>query len=342
MTWQERILNADELKPYLSEANADSLAAQVAALLAHQKANWPQLKEGYEALAQIETKGLEVDGSSLIVQHNPKRVRSTSAAVDKTSIAARRCFLCADYLPLEERGVGFGQEYVILCNPFPVLDKHLVIAHKEHTEQTIAGRMETLLTLALELGEEYFVLYNGPECGASAPDHFHLQALSRDTLPIESSLQFSEPPAETDCGVCEDMQRGNFELFTLTDAGRSAIVFRGASRVELSAWIYRVIEGLAEATNKAEPMMNIIAFCERGVFTVLLFPRAKHRPTCFFAEGEDRLVISPGAVDMAGILVVPEHQHYEKLDAAKVYEIFSEVSLSSELVDRIVGQICEA
>jgi hypothetical protein len=329
------------LKPYLGEANADLLSAQVAALIAHQKATWPQLKEGYEALAQIETKRLEVEGSSLIVQHNPKRVRSTSAAVDKSSIAARRCFLCADYLPIEEKGVAFGQTYVILCNPFPVLDKHLVIAHKEHTEQTIAGRIEMMLALALELGEEYFVLYNGPECGASAPDHFHLQALSRDTLPIEASLQQSEPEVETDCGVCEDMQRGNFELFTITDAGRSAIVFRGASRVELSAWINQVIEALAEATNKTEPMMNLIAFCERGVLTVILFPRSRHRPACFFAEGVDRLVISPGAVDMAGILVVPEHQHYEKIDAAKVYQIFSEVSLSGETVDAIVSQVCE-
>jgi hypothetical protein len=342
MNWQDRILSADELKPFFDRVTADKLSTQVAALIAHQKAYWPQLKEGYEALAQIETKRLEIDDASVIVQHNPKRVRSTAAAVDKTSIAARRCFLCADNLPAEEKGIAYDEEYVILCNPFPVLDKHLVIAHREHIEQKIEGRIEAMLALALDLGEEYFVLYNGPECGASAPDHFHLQALSRAVLPIEESLRQSEPPAESDCGVCEDMQRGNFELFTLTDARRSAIVFRGASRVELAAWIYQTIEGLAAATNKTEPMMNFVCFCERGVFTVLLFPRAKHRPACFFAEGEDRLVISPGAVDMAGILVVPEHLHYEKIDAEKVSRIFSEVSLSSELVEQIVSQVCEA
>ncbi|MBI3649822.1 MAG: DUF4922 domain-containing protein [Acidobacteria bacterium] len=342
MNWQERILSAEEMKPYLDAANADHLAAQVAALIAQQKHDWPQLHEGYAALAQIDTKRLLVDGSTVIVQHNPKRVRSTAAAVDQSSIAARQCFLCPENLPAAERGIAYEDEFVILCNPYPVLDNHLVIAHRHHLEQKIEGRIETLLGLTGELGEAYFVLYNGAECGASAPDHFHLQALSREGLPIAASLQESEPLTETACGVCEDLQRGNFALFTINDAGRSVIVLRGASRVELAAWLYATIEGLAKATHKTEPLMNLVAYCERGVYTVLLFPRARHRPDCFFAEGEARLVISPGAVDMAGILVVPEHAHYEKLDAEMVAAIFSQVSLPSAYVEEVVGEVCEA
>lgn len=342
MNWQERIIKAEELRPYLDDANGKQLSAYVAALIAQQKATWPQLKEGYEALSQIQTKQIEIDDSVIIIQHNAKRVTSTAAAVDKASISARRCFLCPDNLPLEEKGITYNDEYVILCNPFPVLDKHLVIAHKDHVEQKIAGRIEDLLALAFDLGDEYFVLYNGAECGASAPDHFHFQALSRAVLPITESLLATEQSSETDCGVCADMERGQFELFTIADAGRSVIVFRGASRVENAAWINQTIDALAKATNKAEPMMNLICYVDRGVFTVLLFPRAKHRPASFFAEGEERLMISPGAVDMAGIVVVPEHKHYERVGAKQIGEIFSEVSLDSDFVDKIVGEVCQA
>jgi hypothetical protein len=342
VNWQERILNIDELNRYLNDKDASNLAACVEALIEQQKANWPQLKEGYEALSQIETKRVNIDGSSLIVQHNAKRVRSTAAAVDQTSIAARQCFLCSENLPAEERGIFYDEEYVILCNPFPVLDKHLVIAHKEHVEQKIAGRVEDLLALAFALGDAYFVLYNGPECGASAPDHLHFQALCRAVLPIEETLKAAEPPTEIDCGVCESIERGNFELFTVADAGRSVIVFRGANQFEIVSWIYQIIAALSKATCKAEPMLNIVCYVDRGVYTVLLFPRARHRPACFFAEGEERLTISPGAVDMAGILVVPQHQHYEKIGAQQIEKIFSEVSLRSDLIDEIVSRVCEA
>jgi hypothetical protein len=340
--WQERILSVDELNQYLDGREASSVSACVEALIAHQKANWPQLKDGYEAISQIETKSVNIDGSNILVQHNARRVRSTAAAVDKDSIAARRCFLCSENLPAEERGIFYDEEYVILCNPFPVLDKHLVIAHKQHVEQKIDGRIEELLGLAFDLGDDYFVLYNGPECGASAPDHLHFQALSRAVLPIEETLQTSEQPSEADCGVCEMMERGSFELFTVSDAGRSIIVFRGANQFEIVPWVYQIIASLSKATFKPEPMLNIVCYVDRGVYTVLLFPRARHRPACFFAEDEERLTISPGAVDMAGIVVVPEHAHYDKISAEQIERIFNEVSLSSDIVDEIVGQVCEA
>jgi hypothetical protein len=342
VNWQERILSLDEINQYIGDKDESSISASVEALIAHQKANWQQLKEGYEAFSQIETRNVNIDGSNIVVQHNPRRVRSTAAAVDKDSIAARPCFLCSENLPQEERGIFYDEEYVILCNPFPVLDKHLVIAHKQHIEQKIEGRIEELLALAFDLGDEYFVLYNGPECGASAPDHLHFQALSRAVLPIEETLKAGESPSEADCGVCESMERGNFELFTVTDAGRSVIVFRGANKFELVPWVYQIIASLSKATFKPEPMLNIVAYVDNDVYTVLLFPRARHRPACFFAEGEERLTISPGAVDMAGIVVVPEPEHYKKISAEQIEMIFSEVSLSSDFVDEIVGQVCEA
>lgn len=342
MNWQERNLSIEEINQYLDDKDAGHIPASVAALIAHQKDNWPQLKEGYQAFLQIETRNVDIDGSNIVVQHNPRRVVSTAAAVDKASIAARPCFLCSENLPAEERGIFYDEEYVILCNPFPVLDKHLVIAHKQHIAQKIESRVEDLLALARDLGDDYFVLYNGPECGASAPDHLHFQALSRAVLPIEATLKAGEPPSEADCGVCESMERGNFELFTVNDAGRSIVVFRGANQFDLVPWIYKTIASFSAATNKPEPMLNIVAYIDSGVYTVLLFPRARHRPSAFFAEGEERLTISPGAVDMAGIVVVPQPEHYRKITAEQIEKIFSEVSMNSDFVDEIVEQVCEA
>lgn len=340
MNWQERLLSAEDLQPFLQGEEAADFSSQVAALIEHQKAHWQSLKEGYEALAQIETKRLELDGSSVVVQHNVKRIRSTAAAVDKASIQARRCFLCAENLPEEEKGIAYDDDYIILCNPFPVLDKHLVIAHRQHVDQKIADRVEALIALARDLGDEYFVLYNGAECGASAPDHFHLQACSRELLPIKDALDESEPPPEEDCNICADMARGNFELFTLSDFGRNVVVFRGANRLELAFWIYRVIEEFRNATGKEEPMINLLCYYHRGVWTALLFPRARHRPAYFFAEGAEQLIISPGAVDLAGLLVTPRHEDFEKITAEQVEDIFKEVSLDAEFVDEIVEKVC--
>lgn len=342
MSWQDRIINETELRPFLKGEMADSFAVRVEALLAHQKANWQALKEGYDALAQVETKRLDFDGSTVVVQHNAMRIRSTAAAVDRASVQARRCFLCSENLPVEEKGVAYGEDLIILCNPFPVLDKHLVIAHREHIEQKIEGSVGAMLSLARDLGDGYFVLYNGAECGASAPDHFHLQALSRADLPIAETLNTNEPPSQEDCNFCADVARGQFELFTVGDAGRSVIVFRGASHMELTGWVEQVIEALAQATSRAEPLMNIVAYTDRGVWTVLLFPRARHRPACFFAEEPERLLVSPGAVDLAGIVVVPEHRHFEKIGARQVEAIFSEVCLSLDVVEGVLEEVCQA
>ena len=346
MSWNDRFIGMDELQPYLKGESEDALASRAAALLAHQKATWPALREGYEALSQIETKRLQFDGSTVIVQHNPKRIRSTAAAVDTASVQARRCFLCADNLPAEEKGIPYNDDLVLLCNPFPVLDRHLVIAHRDHVEQKIEGLVDTILALARDLGDDYFVLYNGPECGASAPDHFHLQALSRAGLPIVDTLAETEPAPEHGCDICSDFTRGQLELFTVGDAGRSVVVFRGGSLVEVSIWVERVIAALARATagveSRKEPKLNLVGYYDKGVGTVLLFPRARHRPACFFVEEPDRLLVSPGAVDMAGVVVVPEHSHFERIGIREIETIFSEVSLDLAAVEEILEEVCVA
>lgn len=340
MNWDDRIIDDAELRPYKDEDADDSLEAVLAALIDQQSATWPLLARGYEAFAQIETKRVRVEESDVVVQHNPRRIVSTSASVDKPSIDARPCFLCPENLPPEEKGVAFGEDFVILCNPFPVLDRHLSIIHREHIPQQIQGSLEALLALTQHLGSGYFVLYNGPQCGASAPDHLHFQACSRELLPIESNLFQDEPVLDEDCSYCEQTARSAFELFTLGGCGRSVVVFRGGDPHEMTHWVYRVIDELAAQTDRAEPLLNIICTYGHKLWTVYLFPRAKHRPRCFYAEGKERLVVSPGAIDMAGVVVVPERDHFDKIGATQVAQIFSEVSMNVELVNDLVDGIC--
>lgn len=339
MNWDDRLVSEQVLEAYLEDENDSSLEALVAALLDQQYDAWPLMREGRDAFAKVETKRVEVEECEVVIQHNPGRIRSTSASVDKQAVERRRCFLCPDQLPPEEKGIGYG-DWVILCNPFPVLDRHLSIVHREHIPQKIAGNVETLLALAKDLGSSYFVLYNGPESGASAPDHLHLQACSRELFPIEEHLFEDEPLMSEDCSYCEETARNTFELFTLGGCGRSIVVSRGGNSEEVARWVYEVIKELALTTDREEPLINIVCTYDPKMWTVYLFPRARHRPASFFAQGEDRLVVSPGAIDMAGVVVVPEREHFEKIDGPRVAAIFSEVSMARELVNDLIDGIC--
>jgi hypothetical protein len=335
MRWEERFIGARELDEYL-DGNTSGLGHLAKALIRHQKDTWPMLAEGYRALAAVETKRFQLRESVVLAQHNAGRRRSTSAKVDRASVEARKCFLCPDELPVEEKGIPYG-DLVILCNPFPVLDSHLSIVHRLHTEQKIYGNVESLLALARDLGQEFFVLYNGPQCGASAPDHLHFQACSSQLLPIQDDLGSDGSMESQQCAVCSE-GRDDFELFTLSDLARSVVVFRGNNLLTLAQWIYDAIAGLSGGS-ETEPMINIVATHAASTWTVYLFPRARHRPACFFAEGEDRLMISPGAIDMAGVVVVPERAHFERLTAQKLEDIFAEVSLGVEEVDSVIERL---
>jgi hypothetical protein len=193
--------------------------------------------------------------------------------------------------------------------------------------------------LAADLAPDYFALYNGPQCGASAPDHLHFQACARAVLPIAEELRAEMTADPAHCDVCEAMPRDQFDLFTMAGCGRSIIVFRGSNLEEMSHWFYRIIAELPRNDGHIEPMMNIVCIYERGVFTTFLFPRAKHRPASFFAEGEQRLIVSPGAIDMAGVIVTPRKEDFVRLDGARVEAIFAEVSLSDDRVNEILEHL---
>jgi hypothetical protein len=291
--WASRLVGTD----------AAGLAPAVERLFAEQAAAWPLLARGLRGLAEARTRTLRIGPATIALRHIPHRLQSTTARVDAASVGARPCFLCLDNLPPEQRGVAIGEEWVALCNPYPILDRHLTIVHRHHLPQRLAGRTAALLGLAREL-PGCFVIYNGPECGASAPDHLHFQAASRALFPIEADSEGREG---------------------LLDHPARPVVLRDESPERLSARVDALVEALAAVTDHtAEPLVNLAAFSSNGRLTVCLFARRRHRPAAF-ERGE--LLLSPAAIDLSGVLVAPRAEDYERLTSEMALTVFDEVML---------------
>ncbi len=346
MNWESRILSENNLKPWcssdsgsdrvlvMSPNQADQVAtapgtapfesgtlnATVKSLIRQQVATWPMLRDAVIGLEKVEFKKFTVKGSEVFAQFNPARIVSTAAKVDAATISKRPCFLCADNLPPEEKGIAFGDRFVVLCNPFPVLKDHLVISSREHVPQAIEGNFGAMLDLAQDLGENWFVLYNGPRCGASAPDHFHFQACSRAEVPLFEDFDFWLQRNSNEVGY---VVNHNYR-FNLMACG-------GNERQKLVEWFGRAIGHLAAVTNsEVEPMLNLTATFQNGQWSVFILPRGKHRPACYDAEGDAKLTISPAAIDLAGVVVVPQPDHFARVTGADLENIFSEVGLSDD------------
>jgi hypothetical protein len=281
---------------------------EIEELYNRQLRTWPQLAKGVAALKQAKTPAVQIDWFTVFIRHIPHRMASTTASVDRKSVARRPCFLCAGNLPAEEEGVQFDEDFTIYCNPFPIVDRHLTIAHNNHGLQRIANQFGKMLDLAAAL-PRYLVIYNGPECGASAPDHMHFQAGSRGLLPIERDT-------------------AGLTGIAVPNYGRNVFLFRGRDRSVLIDRVERTIDLLAKTTDKrAEPLVNIAVFQEKGEWVTYLFPRGKHRPEVFHT-GE--LTVSPASIDLCGIFVVPLAQDFERITGDAIAAIFREVTLPDD------------
>lgn len=285
-------------------------------LFLRQAEEWPLLAAGVAALAGARTRDLSGDGRGPLVRHIPHRATSTTAKVDPASIAKRPCFLCRENLFPEQRGLPFGDAWTLLCNPFPIVTRHLTIVHREHRDQRIAGRLGELLDLASAL-DGLFVLYNGPRCGASAPDHLHFQAGALEELPVARLARRASGPA-------------------LDAWGARALLFRGA-RAEVVRDGDRALALLSTAfPQEPEPWINVVAWREADAgFTLLLYPRAKHRPEAFH-RGE--LIVSPAAIDLSGLVVTPVEGDFERLTATAMRSVSEEVTIGeAELAAVVAG-----
>ena len=278
---------------------------------------WPRLAAGVQGLADAQTRPVRIDWFDVFTRHIPHRVGSTTAKVDRDSIAKRPCFLCAGNLDPEQKGIAFDSDYTIYFNPFPIVDRHLTIIHREHRPQHIAAELPSMLGLAAAL-PGYFVIYNGPECGASAPDHMHFQAGSRALFPIEKDTAHL---------------RGK----TIPDYARNVFLFRDSDRSRLVEKMDHTIELIASVTGKRpEPLINIAAFHEQKQWTIYLFPRGKHRPDVFHT-GE--LTVSPASLDLCGIFVVPLEMDFARISGKDIAAIFQEVTLPDAAFEEVAAKL---
>jgi hypothetical protein len=291
---------------------------EIERLFQQQLVAWPMLVRGVEGLAHAKTRSVHIDWFDIVIRHIPHRVTSTTAAVDPESIQMRPCFLCAGNLSPDQKGIPFGPDYILYCNPFPIVEHHLTIVHRHHRSQRIAGEFGTLLDLAKVL-EGYFVIYNGPECGASAPDHLHFQAGSRELFPIEADTVNVPGPA-------------------VPRYARNVLLFRSFDRSYMIEKMSHAVELLSSVTGKTtEPLINIAVFNDaKSGWTGYMFPRGKHRPQVFHS-GE--LIVSPASIDLCGIFVVPVEKDFAKISAEDIAAIFREVTLPDNQFEEIVERL---
>lgn len=301
-------------------AAANDLAGRLRALWDAQANEWPMMAKGVACLADSEVREVEYGGLRCKLQFNPGRAVSASAKVDARSIAARPCFLCEKNRPAKQRGVDAGDGYVFLCNPMPIFNPHFTVPTRNHQPQRIDACLPKMLELAQRLSGLFTVFYNGPKCGASAPDHLHLQASPLGATPFEEQL-IADASGFIDWSAQSDITVG-----LTAEPGPPAIVVAGADRDAVLAHVQKVLASLAEHfPADPEPMLNALALHTDGTFRVVLFPRASHRPTNFGTD-EGQVLVSPGLVDMLGLLITPRREDFDNLDGEAVAEIYREVT----------------
>jgi hypothetical protein len=305
-------------------------------LLSEQKKVWRDLEQGYESLKEIKVREITCNGFSVRVQHNPGRMRSTLADVEKNSINERPCFLCLNNLPEDQKGVLYHKQFLILCNPMPVFSGNFTIAHIVHQPQAITEHADIFLQLMSDFGSRWLVLYNGPRCGASAPDHLHFQAIPSGKMPIEKEIMDEN-------NLLRIARIDGIQVSRAQGLGRELIVLEGDDPVGTAGTFKRIVAELQKISNAdSEPMMSIAGFQDGNKWRLMVFPRAKHRPDAFFREGDARVAVSPAVIEMGGVLVTPVERDFERLDASAVEGIFREVSLKGEIVQSVVDAITKS
>lgn len=303
--------------------------AEIEDFFQSEKKNWPEAAARYEALSGVQTKVL-AEGQELLTlnsqlstftaQWNPARMVSTGADVSKQALQKRPCFLCDCNRPAEQHALPVMQQYQLLVNPFPILPKHFTIPFREHTPQTIKGHFQDLFKMAQQM-PDYMVFYNGPICGASCPDHMHLQAGSRGIAPLEHDWKSIYEPA------LKPFAKG---ISLLTNYACPVLVIRTADVAEAQESFERIYNDLPLHEGETEPRMNIVCWQQDEEVVTLVFPRSKHRPDCYYAQGDEQLLISPGALDMCGLLITPREEDFRKLTPELAADILKEVSLKVE------------
>lgn len=295
-----------------------------------QMEKWADARHRFRDLKHVETHQLS---DQLKVQWNPARIVSTGAKIDKKTLGDRPCFLCDKNRPKEQISKQIDERFLLLVNPFPILPVHFTIPARKHQPQSIYknyGEMHRFLSLHSEL----MVFYNGPKCGASAPDHLHFQAGTSGILPLQANWQ--------------RLSRNLTDIISLNDDEKIALIhdfvvpaFVIISKSEDSdeALFQRLYKSMPVRGDETEPMMNIIAWRKGDEYISVVIPREKHRPEAYFAEGAAQMMVSPGALDMSGLIITPREEDFRKLTEESATAILQECGVSTDKMNSIVTKL---
>ena len=291
---------------------------------------WEDARHRFRDLKHVEVRQLS---DQLKVQFNPARIVSTGAKIDKHTLGERPCFLCERNRPKEQMTKQIDDHFQLLVNPFPILPVHFTIPATKHQPQSIYrhyGEMHRLLSLHSEL----MVFYNGPKCGASAPDHLHFQAGTCGVLPLQTNWQRLSRSL-TDVISLNDEEK----ISVLSDFLVPAFVIISKSEDSDEELFHRLYRSMPMRGDESEPMMNIIAWRKGDEFISVVIPREKHRPDAYFAEGEAQMMVSPGALDMAGLIITPREEDFSKINLDKATALLRECGISAEKMEAIVSNL---
>lgn len=300
-------------------------------LIDRQLAVWQQASDNFNALANVGVKEITVGGFQVKVQFNPARIVSSAAKVDPKTIKERKCFLCAANRPAIQEGIPFvgkKTEYAVLINPFPIFPKHLTVPDVNHVNQTIEGeyeRYEDMLSLAETL-DDFLFFYNGPKCGASAPDHMHFQGGNKGFLPVEYNYNALEKT------LIKEVEGA--KIFAVENYMRGIMAIEATDKSAAVA-LFRELYSLLEVKEgEWEPMLNLLSWTveENGgvKYISLVYLREKHRPSHYFAEGDANILLSPASVDMGGVFITPLEKDFVKITEKELGEIVDELQISAE------------
>lgn len=302
---------------------------------------WPLAAENYRSLKKAGSKVLSIGGLPVTVQLNPCRRISSEASLDKESINRRPCFLCPENRPAEQTNMEFegrkGRRYRVTLNPYPIFPSHLVISSFEHTPQSIWHRYQDLLDFVRE-NNEYLGFYNGPESGASAPDHMHFQACPQGLTPLQNRVD--ELLAAGDDKTLDYLTNvKEARLFHLNEYARGVFVLCGATAKSTAKLFYRLLDCAPVPDGSSEPKMNIIAWCHEGEYRTAVIFRERHRPHNYSSSGADHLAMSPGCADLAGVYVTTREEDFDKLDAGLLSQVVREIAASEETEKEIIWRL---
>ena len=294
---------------------------------------WPDARQRFDDLKSVLLKPVTCSGMPFYVQCNPARLVSTGAKIDKANLAQRPCFLCEKNRPAIQTQIPIDNDFELLVNPFPILPLHFTIPAKVHQPQLIRehyGKMRRLL----ESFEHLTVFYNGPKCGASAPDHMHLQAGTGSHLPLRDNWEQLYSNRQTLLSTPDGS-----ELAAINSYACPAFAIVGRDDKADAALFEALYKALPQREDETEPMFNILKWRNGEVYITVVIPRDKHRPACYSAEGDAQMLISPGALDMSGLVITPRKEDFERLDTPLLEALYKEVGMPTSTFEDVKRRI---